>query len=354
MTSRILYLSFNDGTDMRVSKEVRTLSRAAAVTLVAVGPDPARCYAASSADNLCFIRGNRSAMGTRLRYFIKSAQLLLTRRYDSVHVINEPQLLVLWPFLWLKKNVVLDIFDSIFLRKNRPGNQWKWLKRIVYAPVSRTIVTDGNRLGLLPDFLQERAAIVPNYPDEVTCLPVKKRSSHLTLMYYGWLGELRGTETARKLLDADPGLHLIMAGWVADEPSRTLTQHPRVEWLGVLPQAEALRIAAEKADYILCVYAPIHDNNINASPNKIYDAIQTRTPVVINAEVKVAGFVAQAGIGPVLPAYRSHDYAALARSLHENREAYVFSEELRQRYTWKNAEPALFEVHAVQPTMRKT
>ncbi len=347
MIPRILYLSFNDGSDMRINKELRTLSQAASVSLVAVGQDLSQFYAVDSVHKLHFVTGNRKSAGTLIRYFFTCVRLLLWHRYDSIHIINEPQLLVLWPMLWFQKHVVLDIFDSIFLRKNRPGNQSKWLKRIVYAPVDCTIVTDENRLGLLPEFLQKKSLVVPNFPHELFDSPLKVHSPHLTLMYYGWLGELRGTETARELLAADPELCVIMAGWLADDASRTLARHPRVQWLGVLPQTEAMRIAAEKADYILCVYAPINDNNINASPNKIFDAIQTLTPIVINAEVKVSDFVKANKIGFVLDRYRPSDYISLCRTLFSQRESYEFDVSLRKKYTWKNAESALLKAHGL-------
>ena len=341
----ILYLSFNDGSDMRINKELRTLSQLASVTLMAIGTDNSQCYATPFAHTLHFVNGSRKSVATLIRYFSRSAYLLLTKSYHSVHIINEPQLIVLWPFLWVQKNVVLDIFDSLFLRRNLPKNRAYWLKKLVYAPVNRAIVTDENRLELLPDFLQEKSVVVPNYPYELQVLPQKERSTNLTLMYYGWLGELRGTETVRHLLAADPGLHVIMAGWLADEPSHALTRHPRVEWLGVLPQAEAMHIAAVKADYIMCVYAPSNDNNINASPNKIFDAIQTQTPVIINAEVKVSEFVKANQMGYILNQYSPSDYASLARTLYLQRESYEFSASLRKKYSWENAELALLTAH---------
>jgi hypothetical protein len=345
MSRPILYLSFNDGSDMRVNKEVCTLSRIAPVVLMALGPDPLQCYARPHVHTLHFVRGKRMSAGTLLQYFARCLYLLATRRYHSVHIINEPQLMALWPLLWFQKHVVLDVFDSVFLRNNRPGNRWRLLKKIVYAPVSQLIVTDGNRLTLLPDFLQSKATIVPNYPYRLNGLPARERPPHLTIMYYGWLGEQRGTETIRHLLAADPSLHVLMAGWLADEPSRTLANHARVKWLGVVPQAEALGLVARHADYILCVYAPVNDNNINASPNKIFDAIQTRTPVIMNAEVKVADFVAQQQIGYVMPGYSCSDYARLAAELYQRRESYVFEEDLRQTYSWEKTEEALLEAH---------
>ncbi len=347
MSHRILYLSLNDGSDMRINKEVCTLSRKAEVVLVALGPDPALCYAKVHVHTLHFVRGERSAWGTLVRYFARCAYLLLTERYHSVHIINEPQLLALWPFLWFQKRVVIDLFDSIFLRKNRPGNRWKLLKRLVYAPGSRVIVTDENRLSLLPDFLLPTAMVLPNYPYHLKEDVPKMRAATLTIMYYGWLGELRGTATVRKLLAAVPEMRVLMAGWLADDSSRELIHHPRVEWLGVMPHAEALRVVAQRADYILCVYAPVNDNNINASPNKIYDAIQAKTPVIINPEVKVAEFVRENGIGYMLPRYEEFDYVHVAAKLYEMRDSFVFDQELRERHTWEQVEGVLLQAHCV-------
>lgn len=329
---------------MRVNKELRTLSQKASVTLLALG-ERSQCYAEIHVEKLVFVEGSRKAVSTLLRYIVTGIYLLVSRRYHSVHVINEPQLIIFWPFLWFQKRVVLDIFDSIFLRKNRPGNQLAWLKKIVYAPLHQALVTDENRLELLPDFLKKNARIVPNYPYRLAQLPLKERSAGLRVMYFGWLGELRGTQTIAGLLAADPALTVWMAGWLTDDASRELTQHPRVRWLGVIPQAEALNKAAQVADYILCVYAPINDNNINASPNKIYDAIQTCTPVIINAEVKVSAFVTELQLGHVIPSYEVTNYQILAQQLLQKRNTFTFKEEIRQAYTWEKVEERLHLAH---------
>ncbi len=138
-----------------------------------------------------------------------------------------------------------------------------------------------------------------------------------------------------------------MAGWLADTTSRELCVHPRVEWCGVLPQAEATDMAAWRADYILCVYAPLNANNVNASPNKIYDAIQIKTPVIVNAEIKVSEFVAQNRLGYVMPSYRPENYHQMAIDLHKQRDSYQFDEILRQRYIWEQVEAALLDAHGL-------
>lgn len=331
---------------MRINKEIQTLTRHFDVEFVGLGENEVKAFVKKHPlGRFYFIKGKRLSPAVLSAYFARSIQLLVTRRYHSVHVINEPQLIVLWPFLWLQRSVILDIFDSIFLRNNWREKGWNLLKWLVYLPANKILVTDENRLRLLPEFLQKKSTILPNYPYARSFALPSQRDPALTILYFGWLGQKRGSETIKGLLSSGVPMKILMAGWLADDYSRELITHPHVEWHGTLPQDEALTLAATTADYLMCVYAPIHDNNINASPNKIYDAIQTRTPVIINGEVKVSAFVSQYRLGHVLPAYAVIDYTALASELMARRGTYHFPQDLIEMYTWEKVENRLIIAH---------
>ena len=349
--STLLYLSFNDGSDMRINKEVKTLAEAGfAIDFVGIGPTQEYCYTKKYVATLYFVEGDRKSLFTLLRYFFRCARQLVIKRYHSVHVINEPQLIALWPFMFARQHIVLDLFDSIFLRLNQSGDRLSGLKRLVYAPATRLIVTDQNRLQLLPKWQQKGVVVVPNYPYKYTDLPEKSTNpARIRIMYYGWLGESRGTKTARELLKQSIYIEVLMAGWFADEESKQLAKHPQVRWLGILPQQEAIATLAEQADYVLCVYAPLNENNINASPNKIYDAILTSTPVIINSEVKISSFVSDNAIGYVMESYELDSYEAMAQQLLKKKGLYVFPDELKEHYTWESIAPLLVEIHDPQP-----
>ena len=137
-----------------------------------------------------------------------------------------------------------------------------------------------------------------------------------------------------------------MLGWFADEASKSLREHPRAEYLGVIPQEEALKIAASQADYILCLYEPRNNlNAINASPNKIFDGIQTKTPIVINREVSVASLVDDLNIGVVLPSYYCEDFSALAKELFQKKDSFLFPARIQEEYTWERVEERLLKAH---------
>jgi hypothetical protein len=71
---------------------------------------------------------------------------------------------------------------------------------------------------------------------------------------------------------------------------------PRVGYHGVVSARRALELAAS-CDAVFCYYAPTNANMINASPNKVYDAMAVGRPILINREVKVSAWVVENAVG---------------------------------------------------------
>lgn len=69
-----------------------------------------------------------------------------------------------------------------------------------------------------------------------------------------------------------------------------IEKHTKVDFLGVLTAEESLRHAAS-CDAVFAYYALISKNNLNASPNKIHDAMSIGRPIILNSEVKISSFV---------------------------------------------------------------
>lgn len=343
MKKTVLFISSNDGSDMRINKEVGSLLKKSSVIFVGVGKKQ-NCFLSDPNLELVLIDGLRKSPITIIRQFLVVLWILLTRRVHSVHVINEPLLLLFWPFLFFK-HTVLDIFDSIFLVRNIHPQRLIWLKKLVYWPCDVVLVTDENRKTLMPDFLLKKVKILPNYPNKYLGETGKTESEHLRLLFFGWLGMSRGGSIAKLLVETDARVRVIMAGWFSDNECKLLTNHPQVDYRGIMPQQKALDIAAREADYILCLYEPINLNNINASPNKIYDAIQTKTPVLCNREIKVSELVETLAIGVNLDSYYPTNPQLLIDELFQKKRSFQFNEEITHQYTWESVEPVLLASH---------
>src|SRR5690606_29053828 len=100
------------------------------------------------------INGSARNIWSSLRFFAELWRLIRAYPGASVHVVNEPMLLLGYPLL-IRRHVVLDLFDSIFLKRNAAGESAVLAKRLVYGPASRLIVTDNHRLNLLPRFARK-------------------------------------------------------------------------------------------------------------------------------------------------------------------------------------------------------
>jgi hypothetical protein len=340
---KLLYLCLNDGSDTRINKEVRTLSTQFAIHYLGIGRSQEQSFVKPYCAQFTLIHGHHKEKMTFVRYWQKASRLLRRGEYHSVHVINEQLVWLFFPFLY-RHRTVLDIFDSVFLKS---GGRLDWLQRFTYRLPGTIIVTDDNRRGLMPAAFLPKVKVVENYPYRYTAHTRRNGGSDELLIFYnGSMSQSRGTGWLRSLLDLDEKVRVKMAGWVYDEPTRELSIHPRVDFLGVISQQESMQVAAS-CDYILSLYEPVNQNNINASPNKIYDAIQVRTPVIINKEVKIAAFVEAQGIGYVLNSFYATGLAGVKEELIARKGSYQFSANLLGRYTWEAVENKLLAAHGI-------
>lgn len=336
----LLYVCINDGSDTRINKEIKTLAAHFEITYLGIGHDDSQSFVKPLCNHFCLVKGHHKSIPTLAKYILTFIKLYFSRRYASIHVVNEQLLLIFVPFLWWSRGrVVADIFDSIFLRTE--NSFVRSLQSLVYRLPNRIIVTDENRKNLVPEAFQPKITVVENYPYAFEDVQSKVvADDELLILYSGSLGVTRGTQLLTDLINLSPKVKVWMIGWVYDEPTRQLSQHSQVTFWGVKTQQETMRLASA-CDYILSVYEPINDNNLNASPNKIYDAIQAQTPVIINAEIKVAQFVAENSLGYVLESYYEKDVSGLLEELILQKKYFVFDENLRHSYTWEAIEDKL-------------
>lgn len=346
MRKKILYISTNDGSDTRINKEVQTLAKSYEIIFLGVG-DESNFFLKEYCNSYYLAKGKRNHPITVLKQFSFAARVVLQHKDLSIHIVNEQLAVFFYPLLLLR-HTVLDVFDSIFLTKGIQPNYLIWLKKIVYFPANKIVVTDENRRTLMPSFLQKKLHVIPNYPFMIKSQSSAENISSedtLNILFFGWLGMSRGGKQAKELLSASENIKIIMIGWFSDNECKELIKHPRVDYRGVMPQEEALAIAANEADYMLCLYEPKNLNTINASPNKIYDSIQTYTPVIINREVKVAQLVEDINTGIVIDNYYHPFDLSFIELLKKRRNNFSFSEELAEKYTWESLENSLIDLH---------
>lgn len=345
MKKKIIYLSTNDGSDTRINKEIKTLSSFYEIIFLGVGKYNNQNFASEHCKQFYLIQGKRNTIFTMTKHVIKFLQVLMLNRIHSIHVINEQLMIFFYPFLFFH-HVVLDLFDSRFLKYRIYGEKMVWLKKIVYFPTNIIIVTDKNREGLMPLFLKKKILILENYPYLGKENYSKEPSDYLTILFSGSLIKDRGLNLLQDLVKFSDKVKVLMAGWIPENENevKDLIQQQNVEFLGVMTQQEIAEIAEIKSDYILCMYPPKF-GLINASPNKVYDGIQCSTPVIINAEIKVSKFVLDNNIGYILPSYSNYNIQKVIIDLMEMKSSFSFNKEMKLKYSWEYIENRLLNAH---------
>jgi hypothetical protein len=339
----LLYISINDGSDTRINKEIQTLATHFDIYYIGIGKSKEKAFVQRYCRTFQTVEGHHKSLLSLLKFYLLFLKLYFANSFQAIHVINEQLLLIFYPFLFFsRKKVVLDIFDSIFLRSGKPMDL---LKKFTYQLPTVILVTDDNRKSLMPVQFQHKVKVLENYPYTYAGVTAKTPSPNkLVIFYNGSMSKARGTEILQQLLQLSSNISIKMAGWIYDGPTEELSLHPQVEYLGVITQQESMQVAST-CDYILSLYEPKNENNINASPNKIYDAIQARTPVIINAEVKIADFVKTQGIGYVTDSFYKINYQQLLQDLFRLKGTFVFSSDLQRTYTWEAIENKLVQAH---------
>lgn len=355
---RLCVVHQNDGTDVRLGKLCRSLSRLYDVTLlgwdregVELAPD-----LGSATANIYRRQGRygRGGLMARLAFLFWVVRSILRQRPTTVVAVNEEIAAAILPLkLFRRFKLVIDIHDPLADRVSLTGLRGilQLVQTAARFGADSLLVTDTQRFARIEDRWKSKTSIIPNYPDRpLFPMPaqVAPTDDVVRIAAVGSLHSNRGMQVLRAAAERAAPCQLELAGWFTDEASASLAELPYCRYHGVIGMQESLQLMAG-CDVVFCFYNPKVVNNIHASPNKIYEAICLGKRSIINSETLVAEWVTTNGFGYAcafddvealaqilnsvragLAAHRGHDPRLLA-----------FAE---GRLYWSVAEPALLAV----------
>jgi len=272
---------------------------------------------------------------------------LFKLKVDCVYCVNEDLAFFIGPLKWIFRfKVVCDIFDPIADRKT--GSRFY----LLYFLIQRAgrfisdwiVVTDSNRYDIMEGCFKGKTSVVQNYPEcsSVAVAPngVIKESGLFYVAYVGSLSKNRGVRHLAECLERHPWLRILCAGWLYDDAAKQFVKDGRVQYFGVVGAEESRGIMAE-SDLVFCVYDPAVVNNVNASPNKIYDAISVGKKVAINKGIRVADFVVRNGFGVIYDYADAGSLSSVICSCKDNLDEYRRKDEkfidlCAKEYSWES------------------
>jgi hypothetical protein len=117
----------------------------------------------------------------------------------------------------------------------------------------------------------------------------------LIVFLCGWLATTRGVELLPNLVDLTKrNVEFLLMGNCADDVVKKIKNLERVELVSAVPRKKCLEVMAQ-VDLVFAFYNPIIPININALPQKVYDAVLVASPIYINSEVEMSEALLQTG-----------------------------------------------------------
>lgn len=352
-TSRqtILYLAFNNGSDTRVSKEIETLSGHFETIFIGCSFDGQSYLPIKKLRAFKILRGKHRNPLTIISFIFWVILYRLLYRPRSIHIVDEQLFLSIFPAI-IGARVVLDIFDSIFLKRNLPYNKAFFAKKLIYGFCRYLIVTDENRKDLLPSFALDKALVVPNVPKRREyCLPNKKASylpsDPLKIACFGTLTLERGISFLNSITQLCTNIEVHCGGWVYDEKVKSIiSNNPSFTFYSYMKQEEVIQFCSTM-DCILMIYPNNNVNNVFASPNKIYDAITAQTPVVSVEDIAITKLVLEKEIGVSITREETNSPTLKTIDTLFSLKSFSFPnvEVLRENYCWEKFEDLIINSH---------
>ncbi|MEE9338407.1 MAG: hypothetical protein V3U87_10025 [Methylococcaceae bacterium] len=360
---KILYISKNDGTDIRIDKECRTLQKLNH-EVVFLGwdrnPLDEKFNILNSIEKVIYLKsaefGSNKVLFNMPGYYIFLIKQIINYKPDVIHVVNEDLAFLVLPFkLIYKYRLVCDIFDSISLKNtsaNKVLSMTNFVAKIVWSMSDKLIVTDEARQKKLKKYLR-KSYIVQNYPEDSQPFLYKtilSDTDKITLYVAGTLNIQRGITNLHKIINKRNDIRIIAAGWIYDDSANDFINNMFVNYLGVITPEKSLEMAA-KCDAVYAFYDPCNNNNIMASPNKVYDALCVGRPILINEESLISKWIKDEKLGYIVP---YHDLVKLESTLDEiltNKNNYVdramhLRQKFEEGYSWKQAEINLIKLYS--------
>ena len=222
-----------------------------------------------------------------LRYLVKHRN-----EYEYIHACDFDTVL---PALCMKifdKKVIFDIFDW-FSDEVRTG-RWiidrtiNFLEKYAVKKSDLVIICEKERLkqmGVIPS----RYIVIPNMPElSAPSLDLKNdeensRKDEIKIAYVGGLVKDRGLLELLDVVQSMPRIKLEIAGFGEESIVRKLKKvaksHANIKYDGKVSYKKAIEIMIN-ADLIYAMYYKTNPNHIYAAPNKFYESIFLRKPII--------------------------------------------------------------------------
>ena len=290
-----------------------------------------------------------------LRYFL----FLLFRPFDIATANDLDTLLGVFCAVRLRrKQIVYDsheYFTEVPELTNRPfvKRVWTAIERCLFPRLKNCITVCESIANIYTKTYGVPVRVVRNLPFSHEQYIENQRNENL-ILYQGSLNVGRGLEMLISAMEHLPEAKLLIVGDgdIKSDLQKLVSQRKlgdRVEFTGKIPYSEVKNYTRQAAIGV-SLEEDCCANYRFALPNKLFDYIQARTPVLVSDLPEMARIVQQYNCGEVLTKRTEHDLAKQIANLLENkeklREYAANCDVAAQELCWEREEQTVLDVYA--------
>ena len=232
---------------------------------------------------------------------------------------------------------------------------WEWLEKQMVPKLKFAYTVCGSIAKIYSEKYGVPFRVVRNVPVKGKSEPT---SGHIhpgtekIILYQGAVNVGRGLEQAIRAMHFVENARLLIAGDgdIRQELESLVSEEGlknKVKFMGLLSIDELLHLTP-KADLGLSIEEDIGLNYRYALPNKLFDYIQAKVPVLVTNLPEMAAIVSQYGIGDITPSLEPKILAkTFSEMLHNVTRRKIWKENLEKaacELTWENEEKVLKEI----------
>lgn len=233
---------------------------------------------------------------------------LLRTDADVIHACCFDTLIPAMFSKMLKRNkIVYDIFD--FYAESFPhhipkqvSNFIATLEKICMQFADVVIIADESRKVQINAEKIKKLEVIMNCPAAMPEYKLATKNTKFTIFYGGMISKTRGLNQLIGAIKNEKDLTLLVAGFGEDENIFTpiFNNVENIRFIGWINYDEYIKQTL-RADVIFGFYDPRIPNNRLASPNKLFEAMMCRTPIIVNEETSMADIVRKENCGIIVP-----------------------------------------------------
>lgn len=254
----------------------------------------------------------------RIKWNIYVLKYLLSncKQYDIIHACDFD---TIFPALLMKmigKKVIFDIFDwsSDELKTGKRAIDFtiNKLERLATKLSDLTIICEEERLRQMK-IIPKQYMVIPNIPFLDTSQLQDEyllADTDLKLGYIGGFYPHRGLEELIEVVVKLPHIHLTVGGFgekeIEEKIRKASEEYSHIHYIGKVEYSEALRVMSQ-CHVLYGMYYKTNPNHLYAAPNKFYESIFLRKPLITTLGTLVGekvtthhtGYAIEEGVQPL-------------------------------------------------------